>query len=104
MSRINIKQPIVHTPGFREYKISGSELYRKYQAMGVIVPFPMSDNWYYHSDREGWAGLVSHLLFKSNLYKTDRFDCEDYAIKSISQFRLHQVVEESASFKTRFVR
>jgi hypothetical protein len=83
MSRIKIKQPIVHTPGFREYKISGSELFSKYQAMGVTMPFPMSDNWYYHSDREGWAGLVSHLLFKSNLYKADRFDCEDYAIKAM---------------------
>ncbi len=83
MSRIKIKQPIVHTPSFREYKISGSELYSKYQAVGVSMPFPMSDNWYYHSDREGWAGLVSHLLFKSNLYKADRFDCEDYAIKAM---------------------
>lgn len=83
MSRVKIKQPIIHTPSFREYKISGSELYSKYQAAGVAMPFPMSDNWYYHSDREGWAGLISHLLFKSNLYKVDRFDCEDYAIKAM---------------------
>ena len=47
------------------------------------MPFPMSDNWYYYSDREGWSELVSHLLFKSNLYKADRFDCEDYAIKAM---------------------
>ena len=83
MSRIKIRQPIVRTPGFREYRIAGAELYRKYKAMGVRMPFPMSDHWYYHSDREGWAILVSHLLFKSSLYKTDRFDCEDYAIKAM---------------------
>ena len=83
MSRIKIKQPIVHTPSFREYKISASDLYNQYLALGVTMPFPISDNWYYYSDREGWAQLVSHLLFKSNLYKADRFDCEDYAMKAM---------------------
>jgi len=51
--------------------------------MGVTMPFPRSDNWYYHTDREGWSKLVSHLLFKSNLYKAERFECEDYAIKAM---------------------
>ena len=83
MSKISVKQPIVHTPSFKEYKISGSDLFSKYQEMGVTLPFPISDNWYYYTDREGWSKLVSHLLFKSNLYKTDRFDCEDYAIKAM---------------------
>lgn len=83
MSNLIFKQPVVHIPSFTEYKISGNDLYQKYQNMGVTMPFPRSDNWYYHTDREGWAKLVSHLLFKSNLYKTDRFDCEDYAIKAM---------------------
>ena len=83
MSNIRIRQPVVHTPGFREYHISGPELHGKYSDMGVAMPFPISDNWYYYTDREGWATLVAHLLFKSNLYKNDRFDCEDYAIKAM---------------------
>ncbi len=80
MSKITFKQPIVHIPSFREYTISGADLFSKYQDMGVTMPFPISDNWYYYSDREGWSALVSHLVFKSTLYKDDRFDCEDYAI------------------------
>jgi hypothetical protein len=83
MSKFLIKQPVVHIPKVREFKISGSELYSKYLDKGVTMPFPISDNWYYYSDREGWAELISHLLFKSNLYKADRFDCEDYAMKAM---------------------
>ena len=83
MSNFSLRKPVVHTPGFDEYTISGSDLYSKYGDVGLTMPFPMSENWYYFTDREGWAKLISHLLFKSNLYKADRFDCEDYAIKAM---------------------
>ncbi|GAI35626.1 unnamed protein product, partial [marine sediment metagenome] len=32
MSKIKVQQPIVHLPSFKEYKISGAELARKYEA------------------------------------------------------------------------
>jgi hypothetical protein len=46
------------------------------------MPFPRSDYWYYHTDVEGWAEILPHLVIKSRLYKPDKFDCEDYALKA----------------------
>lgn len=54
-----------------------------YTDLGIEIPFPRSDNWYYYTDREGWAVLVSHLLFKSSLYVPEKFDCEDYALRAM---------------------
>ena len=82
MSKIKIQQPILHLPSFKEYKISGAELAKKYEALSVEMPFPRSDYWYYHSDPEGWAKVLANLAIKSGLYKKDRFDCEDYALKA----------------------
>lgn len=82
MSKIKVQQPVIHTPSFKEYKISGAELAKKYETLGVEMPFPRSDSWYYHSDAEGWAKVLADLVIKSNLYKEDRFDCEDYALKA----------------------
>ena len=82
MSQIKVKQPIVHIPSFKEYSISGIELANKYIQLGISIPFPRSDNWYYFTDVEGWSKLIPFLLIKSSLYKQDRFDCEDFAIKA----------------------
>jgi len=81
MSRIEVKQPIVHTPSFKEYKIAGSELKKKYEGLGIKV-WPMSYYWYYHTDAEGWAKLLLHLVIKSNLYVADRRTCAWYAKKA----------------------
>jgi hypothetical protein len=56
---------------------------KKHQDTGVTIPFLRSDHRYYHMDHERWAELVSHLLLESNLYKANRFDCKDYAIKAM---------------------
>ena len=82
MSRVKVQNPIIHTPKFNEYWIAGAELARKYSERNIEQPFPISDKWYYFTDVEGWAKLLSDLVMKSNLYKADRFDCEDYAIKA----------------------
>jgi len=82
MSKIKLQQPVIHTPSFKEYKISGSELAIRYEALGVEMPFPRSDYWYYHSDDVGWAKILPDLVIKSSLYKKDRFDCEDYALRA----------------------
>jgi len=82
MSQIKIGTPVIHIPSFKEYKISGSDLLAEYLKLGVNKPFPISDSWYYHTDIEGWSKILPDILLKSNLYKQDRFDCEDYAMKA----------------------
>lgn len=82
MSKIKVQQPVIHIPSFKEYRISSIELARRYEALGVEMPFPRSDSWYYHSDREGWAEILPHLVIKSSLYKPDKRDCDWYARKA----------------------
>ena len=84
MSTIKIKQPIKHTPSFREYEISGLELSVELQNMGLEYPFGMLDWNYYYTDLEGWGKILYDLTFKSSLYKPDRFDCENYALKAMT--------------------
>ena len=84
MSKFTYQPPVTHVPSFTEYKISGAELAQKYTQLAVTLPFPRSDSWYYHTDEEGWARLLADLAFNSSLYKADRFDCEDYAMKAQS--------------------
>lgn len=81
MSKFKV-QPIIHIPSFREYKISGRDLARKYKELNIEMPFPRSDSWYYHSDPEGWAKIIPNLLVKSSLYCPDRTDCDWYARKA----------------------
>lgn len=82
MSKFKVRQPIVHLPSFKEYMIYNAELAAKYKELGVEIPFTWSDTWYYHTDREGLMKVISYLVFKSSLYKAERFDCEDYAMKA----------------------
>lgn len=82
MSNIKIRDPIIHIPSFNEYVVSGQGLALEYSKLGIKMPFPRSDGWYYYTDAEGWVKLLADLAFKSNLYKRDRFDCEDYAMKA----------------------
>jgi hypothetical protein len=82
MSKFKVQQPIIHLPSFKEYKISGQELAKKYSDLGIWIPAPISDSWYYHTDDVGAAKLISYLVFKSSLYKKDRRDCDFYAKKA----------------------
>ncbi len=82
MCKLKVRQPIVHIPGFTEYKISGHDLASKYTELDIKMRFPRSDTWYYHTDEKGWMKVLADLAFKSSLYKKDRFDCEDYALKA----------------------
>jgi hypothetical protein len=78
-----LQSPIApHIPSFKEYSISGGELAAIYRKLGVKMPFPRSDSWYYFTDAEGWAKILPDLVLKSNLYKTDKFDCDKYARKA----------------------
>ncbi len=66
-----------------EYKISGPSLWLKLQGKGLRTPMGILDANYYYTDRVGWANVLYNLVFSSLLYQTDRFDCENYALKSM---------------------
>ncbi len=84
MSRVKVKQPVIHTPAFTEYKLTGPELHRRILKLGLAIPFGMLDHYYYYTDLEGWGKVLADLAFKSSLYKEDKFDCENYALKAMS--------------------
>lgn len=83
MSQFRKQSPIIHIPSFKESLISGEDLAMHYKSEGIKMPFVRSDNWYYYTDDRGWMSLLAYLVIKSNLYKKDRFDCEDYALKAM---------------------
>ena len=67
---------------FAEKQIVGDRLRDKLVALGFMVPLGMMDSVYHYTDAEGWAKILADMTFKSDLYKPDRFDCEDYAMKA----------------------
>ena len=83
MSKFKIQKPVQHIPSFKEYRISGAELREKMTALGLSIPLGMLDYWYYYTDLEGWGTVLWDLVFKSSLYRQDRFDCENYALKAM---------------------
>lgn len=72
-------------PKFTEYKIHGGELAGKIRNLGLNIPLGMLDSWYYYTDLEGWAEVLYNLVFSSRLYKPDRFDCSNYALKAMNE-------------------
>lgn len=84
MSNLTFQQPVIHTPSFKEFKISAPNLIGKLKGLGFGVPMGMLDAQYFFTDLEGWGKVLQDLVFKSNLYKTDKFDCENYALKAMN--------------------
>ena len=84
MSKIRTQSPIIHTPTFKEYQIEGNLLKFKLQAMDMRVSLGMLDSIYYYTDLEGWGKILYNLVFNSNLYKTNKFDCENFAMKAMN--------------------
>jgi len=73
-----------NNPSVDEFVITGEEFKRIIESAGLQVPVGMFDSTYYYTDGEGWASILSHMLFKSNLAKPEKFDCENYAMKAMS--------------------
>lgn len=84
MSKVKIRQPIVHIPSFKEYQITGSLLRVKIEALGLKIPMGMLDWQYYHTNLEGWGKVLYDLAFSSSLYKGDKFDCDNFALKAMN--------------------
>lgn len=84
MSQFRIQQPIEHIPSFTKWGVQRYHLIRTLNGLGIKA-FPEGvalDAWYYFTDLEGWGKVLQNLVFNSNLYKKDIFDCEDYALKA----------------------
>lgn len=75
-------------PKVKEFNIRGpdyEELIQEQLIPGRAVDMlGMLDGIYYFTDAAGWAEILAHLAFKSDLYKLDKFDCEDYALKAMA--------------------
>ena len=84
MSIIKLRQPIEHIPSFTEYLLDFNALYWKIAKAGIEVPLGMLDRYYYTTDLEGWGRVLYDMTFNSNLYKDDRFDCENFAFKAFN--------------------
>lgn len=80
MSNLSVR--VNHIPKIAEFAIAGQKLLLEYEVRGVQTPFPRSDNWYYYTDDEGLTNMLRYLVFSGTLYKVDKFDCEDYALKA----------------------
>ncbi len=84
MSRVRTQSPIIHTPSFRVFAIEAATMRRKVTELGLTLPMGMLDNWYYYTSLESWGKLTGDLMFKSNLYRPERFDCDNYALKAMN--------------------
>ena len=84
MSKFKPQPPIIHIPSFTEYKLSTGEFRLELLELELSRPFGMLDEWYYFTDTEGWGKILWDLTFNSSLYKADRFDCENFALKAMS--------------------
>ena len=82
MSKFLVRSPVLHIPTFAEYEIMVGDLANLLLGIGLEIPFPYSDNKYFYTDANGWAKVIPHLVLKSDLYKPEKFDCEDYAMKA----------------------
>ena len=85
MSQLQWSSPVIHTPSFKEYSISASELRNKLQSLEAKILYGMLDSNYYFTDLDGWIKVLYDLVFKSSLYKIDKFDCENYALKAMNE-------------------
>lgn len=82
MSRIKIQEPIVHIPSLLRYRLPRVHFVHMLEGMDIrSTEFPL-DSQYVYLSLEDWGKILWDLAFKSSLYKTDVFDCEDYALKA----------------------
>jgi len=86
MSKIKLQQPVIHTPSFKRYGVQQSYLAGELKKLSLHC-FPVTDDyvldaWYYYTNLKGWAKILPDLVSHSNLYKSNVFDCEDYALKA----------------------
>jgi len=85
MSKVKVINPIIHVPSFKEYSIDGTTLAKKILALGFTLPVYLLDSIYYYTDLEGWGNILWDLTFNVNLGKPEKFDCDNYSLKAMSE-------------------
>lgn len=63
---------------------SYQEIWNALTTNKLIAPMSLFDANYYYTDMEGWGNVMYDMIFSSTLYKTDKFDCDNYALKALS--------------------
>ena len=84
MSKVKVQNPVVHTPSFKTYQMSGANVASQLKNLGLSLPMSLLDGQYYFTDTEGWSKLLIDLLVKSNLYKNDKYDCDNFSLGAMN--------------------
>ena len=84
MSKFKVTPPIIHVPGFDLWCIDGSAMSYHLNKAKITTPMNLLDGQYYLTDIKGWGKILYDMVFNSSLYKKDKFDCENYALKAMS--------------------
>ena len=79
MSHIKIQQPVIHTPSFKEYDISGKELQAKLEAIGLELPVRRLDSRYYYVSHEDWGIIFKDILQNMPRFVSEKWDCDDFS-------------------------
>ena len=85
MCKLKVKQPIVRTPSFVEQSIPWDKLDDKLAPLNASLPLGLLDGQYYFTDLDGWLKIIWDLTFASSLYKNDRWDCDNFSFKAMTQ-------------------
>ena len=85
MSNFKFNQPIEHIPSFKQWCIDSKGMSYYLDKLDIKTPMNLLDGLYYFTDLEGWGKILYDLVFHSSLYKTDRFDCENFALKAMNE-------------------
>jgi len=84
-------EPTPTLPTYKRWSVAGHYLIKKLEKMGMKT-FPSAkqinnmklDEKYTYTNLDGWAEVIPHLITKSDLYRKNIFDCEDYAVEAQS--------------------
>jgi len=94
LSKFVVQPPVVHIPSFEKWGVYGNDIHLyltsnipKPPNTHIKVPANPLDGAYWYTDGEGWAKILPDLILKSDLYRKDIFDCDDYALKTMMTCR-----------------
>lgn len=87
LARADLEVPII--PQVTKWGIPRSYFVQKLAEVG-IEPINIEidgqrlilDSLYYYTTMDDWLTIIGSLMFDSDLYKKNKFDCEDYALKA----------------------
>lgn len=75
---------LFYKPKYNIYSMSRAAMQNKLKEIPVQIPCGLFDSNYYYTDDQGWANILINAISSSLLYKSDKFDCENYAMKAMS--------------------